>query len=680
MPVSEAAEKFVRTRSSGGMPTDWKADITPYMIEPMNCMTSRAYEAVIFAGPARTGKTQAMVDGFSGYQIKCDPSDTAIVHISQEKAKDFSKLRINYMLRHSHELGKEQTARKQDDNVHEKFFKAGNVLKIIWPTVNQLSSSEFKFMLLTDYDRMPEDVDKEGSPFSLSQKRTQTYLSRGMTMAESSPGYEVADPKWKPRTPHEAPPARGILELYNQGDRRRLYLPCPCCGEYFMPAPGIEAFDFVLTKDLFGHTNSEITTPVGLVCTANGCVIEEKNKDKMIAASVWVPEGCHIEQSDGKPKVVGSPRKTKTASFWMSGAAAAYQSWENIVQRYLDALRSYDITGSEKALKTTTNVDQGTAYLPRRMQSQISAVDLERRAEDLKKREVPIGTRFLVASIDVQGNRFEVLVLGFGIGFESWVVDRFDIHNAKREIDGGPAQVDPAGYVEDWDLITEKVIKRSYPLADGSGRRMAILVTGSDAYGRAGVTDRAYTFWRKVKSKGLHNRFWLLKGEKPKPNANKPTVAKSYPDNSKRSDRTAQARGDVPVWILNTTMLKDSVSADMQRTEVGARFMHFADWLPLSFYEELTAEVRTDQGWDQPSNTPNETFDLYGYAKALAHIQMIENRMAEIDWDNPPAWAADWDNNSQINHQVIEQMPTKKRPGKKSISDNPFAARDGWGI
>jgi phage terminase large subunit GpA-like protein len=309
------------------------------MVEPMDMLTVRTHEAVYFAGPARTGKTQAFIDCFTGYVIMCEPADMAIVQISQEKAKDFSKLRINYMLRHSPELAAEQSHRKQDDNVHEKFFKAGNVLKIIWPTVNQLSSSEFRYILLTDYDRMPQDVDHEGSPFSLAQKRTQTYLSRGMAAAESSPGYEIEDAKWSPRTPHEAPPAPGILSLYNQGDRRRWYMRCPHCGEYFMPAPGIEAFLYKHNRDLFGHTDPIITSDVKLICTVNGCEIEADHKYRMNAGGIWVPEGCHIEREGKAYGLAGEPRNTKEASFWLPGAAAAYQTWESIVHRYLTALR-----------------------------------------------------------------------------------------------------------------------------------------------------------------------------------------------------------------------------------------------------------------------------------------------------------------------------------------------------
>lgn len=66
-------------------------------------------------------------------------------------------------------------------------------------------------MALTDYDRFPEDIDGEGDGFSLASKRTTTFMSAGMTLAESSPGREITDVKWRRSSPHEAPPTTGIL-------------------------------------------------------------------------------------------------------------------------------------------------------------------------------------------------------------------------------------------------------------------------------------------------------------------------------------------------------------------------------------------------------------------------------------------------------------------------------------
>ncbi|MGU0017016.1 phage terminase large subunit family protein [Escherichia coli] len=89
---------------------------------------------------------------------------------------------------------------------------------------------------LTDYDRFPENIDSEGDGFSWPQNVPPHVLSAGMTLVESSPGRDICDSKWRRKSPDEAPPTTGILSLYNRGDRRRWYWPCPHCGEYFQPA------------------------------------------------------------------------------------------------------------------------------------------------------------------------------------------------------------------------------------------------------------------------------------------------------------------------------------------------------------------------------------------------------------------------------------------------------------
>jgi len=664
MKVSDAANKFVKVRTASGGVGPYDPSVTPYMVEPMNCLSSRDYEAEIFVGPAQSGKTQSLVDAKVGYVIKCDPSDTMILQTSGDTARDFSMRRMARMLRNSPELGAELAPGGKNDNTFDKVFRAGNILSIGWPSINQLSGKAIKNMLLTDYDRMPQDIDKEGSPFALSQKRTTTFLSRGMTLAETSPGFEVLDAQWTPHTPHEAPPTRGALSLYNLGDRRRWYWKCPECGEYYMPPPGIEGLSFKYDKDLFGVTDPQVHGEYGAICSANGCIIDEKHKKEMNASGLWVPEGCEI--IDGK--VVGDRRKTKIASFWLPGIAAAYQSWLSLIEKYLNAQREYEVTGTEESLKTTTNVDQGAPYLPRRMQSDIVAADIEKRAEKSNKHKVPEGVRYLLAKIDVQKGRFVVQVDGYGVDYECWVIDRFDIKISKRTSDDDVTLLDPASYIEDWDLIIDQVIKKTYELDDGSSRRMSILATICDSAGQPGVTANAYSFYQKIKRLGLTKRFFLTKGIRPKPNANNPLVKKSYPDNSGSSARKANAKGEIPVWLLNTTQTKDAVSADLKRTDQGRGFIHFPDWLGNWFYEELTVEVRDDKGWDNPNKARNEAFDLFSYGKGLNKILLIEEKRKELNWDNPPAWAAEWESNSQIDIDVAATAVKPKRRRRGTIS------------
>ncbi|HAV8831682.1 TPA: hypothetical protein JLE21_000482 [Escherichia coli] len=241
MRVADAVAQYMRVPMGAGNSVPWDPLVAPYVIEPMNCLASREYDAVIFVGPARTGKTIGLIDGWVIYNVICDPADMLIIQMTEEKAREHSKKRLARTFRVSPEVVSRLSPNKNDNNVYDRTFLAGNYLKIGWPSVNIMSSSDYKCVALTDYDRFPEDIDGEGDAFSLASKRTTTFMSSGMTLVESSPGRDVKDVKWRRTSPHEAPPTTGILSLYNRGDRRRWYWPCPHCGEYFQPCGDVVA-------------------------------------------------------------------------------------------------------------------------------------------------------------------------------------------------------------------------------------------------------------------------------------------------------------------------------------------------------------------------------------------------------------------------------------------------------
>ena len=45
-------------------------------------------------------------------------------------------------------------ARRQQ---HDKTFAHGMWVRIAWPTIGNLSSTEYRYVAFTDYDRMPDD-------------------------------------------------------------------------------------------------------------------------------------------------------------------------------------------------------------------------------------------------------------------------------------------------------------------------------------------------------------------------------------------------------------------------------------------------------------------------------------------------------------------------------------------
>lgn len=652
MRVSEAAAEGLTIEE--GVP--WDATRVPYMVRPMDETASRKHDVVCFVGPARTGKTMALVLGRYVYTVACHPMDFMVVHSSKELARDLSGREIKRLHRYSAVMSRHRTGRSQDDNTFDKQYRSGIRVNFGWPSNTQLASRTIPVMLLTDYGRWPDDIGGEGSGFQQARKRTETGGSLAMTVVESSPSGHWVDPEWQWPKPvlgkplsHAPPPTTtgtraDIMPIYGDGTREWWYVPCEACGEYYPQNADIGRFSW---RD---HADPVIAAQdAGTVCCWCGAVHGEETKRAENANGIWLAEG---EIIDCNGKVSGESRKGLTyPSFWLGGGSAAYQTRQSIVLKYLQALAKRETSGDEEDLQFVVNADIGSPYRTKATGKRRSAHPLMERAEHWPKRQVPPGVRFLVAAIDVQKSRFVVQVIGYGPQRERWVIDRYNLKRSKREAENGEALVvNPAAYAEDWMLLDD-AHGGSYPLADESGRRMAIMLTACDSGGAAGVTDRAYDYWRALKPKGFGHRLRLVKGANSQ---DAKQIEERWPDTSGRGDIKGGSRGDVPILYLNTGRFKDTISADLERAESGPGYIHFPDWLGPWFFEELAREEKGPKGWEGKSG--NEAWDLLVYADAAAiwgPVKWLKARpdgILAVDWENPPRWAEVWDKNSLVFH------------------------------
>ncbi|HFJ7208117.1 TPA: phage terminase large subunit family protein [Escherichia coli] len=676
MRVADAVAQYMRVPMGAGNSVPWDPLVAPYVIEPMNCLASREYDAVIFVGPARTGKTIGLIDGWVIYNVICDPADMLIIQMTEEKAREHSKKRLARTFRVSPEVVSRLSPNKNDNNVYDRTFLAGNYLKIGWPSVNIMSSSDYKCVALTDYDRFPEDIDGEGDAFSLASKRTTTFMSSGMTLVESSPGRDVKDVKWRRTSPHEAPPTTGILSLYNRGDRRRWYWPCPHCGEYFQPCGDVVAGFRDIADPVLASEAAYIQCP-----SCSGRIMPEQKRE-LNGRGVWLRDGESIN-ADGSR--YGDPRRSRIASFWMEGPAAAYQTLSQLVYKLLTAEQEYETTGSEETLRAVINTDWGLPYLPRASMEQRKSELLEQRAEPVPSRSVPDGVNFLVATVDVQAGRhrrFVVQVTGYGSRGERWIIDRYNITQSLRgDSDEESQRIDPASYPEDWDVLLTDVFHKSWPLASDPSQQMRLMAMAVDSGGEDGVTDNAYKFWRRCRRDGLGKRIYLFKGDSIR---RAKLITRTFPDNTGRTGRRAQAAGDVPLWLLQTDALKDRVNNALWRDSPGPGYVHFPDWLGSWFYDELTYEERSSDGkWSKPGRGANEAFDLMVYAEALVILHGYE----KIRWPDAPEWASreTWlecvqDSTEPSSSPEPVSTPVKKQKRKKTVTDdvNPWLTSGGW--
>lgn len=647
--VSEAAEKYRNLNNPGSYVGKWNHDKTPYLREPMDELTSQYYTGMIFVGPARTGKSD-MFFNWLLHSTRCDPADIMRIDMTQNVAREWSMGDLGKFTRNQPDFSERLLPGRHNDNRFDKTFKSAARLLLRWPVITEVSGKTLPRTWTADYDRIPDadDIAKEGPLFDLQRKRTQTFKRFGMSVAESSPGREVTDAKWQRKTKHEAPPTTGILSLYNRGDRRRYYWRCPHCKEPFEP-------DFDLLSYPDSEDFMEAAEMATMVCPECRMDIEPSFKQELNIGGRWVKDGM-IWMPDGS--MVGRAPKTDIASFWLKGPCAAFQDWKGLVYAYLQGVAAYESTGDEGPLKKTITADQGKPYTPKAIESARLPEELKNRAMDWgcgsKADEaypcVPDWVRYLIATIDVQAgskSAFVVQVHGVGVGNDITIIDMFKIRKSLRlDDDGDPELISPDSYPEDWHLLVDQVIEKSYPLADGSGRRMMIKMVGCDSGGAAGVTTNAYNFWRWLKEShpgNLQNRFQLVKGE---PSKTAPPTRLGYPE-SERKDRNSGARGDVPVFFINSNLMKDQVAGMLGRTQPGAGMVMFPKWAPDWLYSQLTGEIRTKKGWEQVGRKRNEAFDLLYYCAALIRHKNIGALRSEW-WSNPPSWAEDWDDNDLV--------------------------------
>lgn len=637
LTVSGAAAKYRYVYQPGAYIGQWKNSETPYMVEPMDMFTSREKNAIAIMMSAQTGKTDGMIINTVLYSTVVDPMDMIIYNPTKDLARDFSMRRIDRLHLHSKEVGAQLVKGRDGNNVFDKHYRNGTILSLSYPAPGEMAGRPIGRVVMTDYDRFPMDVGGDGNPFDLGAKRTTTFGSLAMTVAESSPSMPIIDPKWIARSEHEAPPCEGIASLYNRGDRRLWLWPCPHCDEYF------EGRFEHLVWDKTKKTNLEKARSVIMACPNCGSCIDYSERRNMQQWGVWVPEGMHVNK-DGH--LSGDRSENLIASYWLKGTAAAFVTWEKLVFYYLNAEDEYKRTMSEEALKKFWNTDMGQPYLPKSMANVRSPESIKAAAISLPVRTVPTDVRFLVGTVDVQKDRFVVQIFGIrpGVPVDMILIDRYELRKSELlDENDDPMPLDPASRLDDWHAITNHVIRKKYPLEGVTGT-MAVKLTVCDSGGRAGVTANAYNYYRELckPEYNLSGRFLLVKG---RTNPNTPRAVITYPD-SNRKDRFAGARGDIPVLLLNSNLVKDQFDNHLGVMTPGRGMVVHPDWLSDDYYRELCVEMRTVKGWENPNKERNEAWDLGCYCIGACLSSYIGTE--RIDWQRPPLWAEEWDKNIYV--------------------------------
>lgn len=421
LTVSQWADKYRRlSPESSAEAGPWRTKKTPYLKDVMDSFNDPKIRHIVMVAASQVGKSEAM-NNIIGYIIDQDPGSILMIEPTNGDAREYSKLRIAPMIRDSKTLRLKvaKTLRGDTGNTILQKSYPGGILTMCGSTeAHALASKPIRYVLGDERDRWAVEAGKEGDPWKLAMARQRTFYN--------AKSYECSTPTIKGYSP--------IENAFNEGTRERWSSQCPHCGEYH----NIRWQDIRYEYDTvdIDHKETYVVNTVYYVCPSCGGISQEHEMKR--ASAKWIAENPEA-------------KKNGIRSFWLNAFCSPWVAWEKIVSEYLAARKDTN------KLKVVYNTLFGELWEER---GGLSTEDdyLARREE--YPAELPDGVLVLTCGVDVQDDRLEYEVVGWGLRKENWGI--------KRGVLIGRPDTD-----EPWDALDEIILK-IYRYASGKGLRISM--------------------------------------------------------------------------------------------------------------------------------------------------------------------------------------------------------------
>lgn len=660
--VDEYALKHRRVLNrSGTALAQWSHDRAPYLVAPMRALTSQQYLTTCLVAPAGAGKS-VLAENWLLHTVGQQPRDVLWYLQNDAALTAFVKERIRDLIReHPEEMESRISDDREDDTLHFKRFR-GMTAEFLAANDGNFRAKHKPYIVLDEIDGYDPGL---GNVKALADPRRATFGLLSMLLAIShadrARGYNP-EKDW----------SDGIMSIFKDSTRCLWYWPCAVCGAVSSPAPFAERS--MMLEWPRDDALDVIQREAHLLCPVNKCKISENRQIKKMNLAAfhspwggWIGEGQSIDQYG---KVEGELKPSRTWGGFVTGTMSPVnlEGLGGMARNMAAAEREYAVSGDPKTLKEVTVKQVGYLFSTKGTVGTIEASTLAERAQNELQPlgVVPEGVRFLFCWFDVQVAHFEVLVRGFGVGAESWVID-------KRRV---PAETATDGTA--WLALLQELITKRYPLATDPTRGMVCRAVGYDAQGAAGTTNRANEAWKTLRAAGKALKYGVIAGRDvwsvvptqgaPSDKASRLVVV--YPDNQ-RKDRNTSASGAVPWARFNANLFKDDLFGQLQKMLPGPDYVHIPKALrsesaPHVNFEQLVSEQRnqTTGRWKKPHQAiRNEMLDLMVGTHVLAHL----HGLARINWSAPPPWAQAWDKNTTI-VPMVDVQQTVTSAGQPSAS------------
>jgi phage terminase large subunit GpA-like protein len=574
LSIAAWARKHRRVTEIDSTPGAWDESKLPHTVEIMEAISQPYVRAAYLCMPERGGKTQILINAMAHKVDQGSQSGNIFWLMPTEaEAKKAMAERIIPVLKATDDLGRPgRLARylsRYDDDTKRGTIRFSHGIRLFpaWSNSPASMASYFGALNIADEIDKFEISTKEGTDaLTLLEKRGRDDLTRSKNIYASTPGRQ-----------------RKIYTLATEDAQqvKRYHLRCPHCAELINP--GEQHLDLAP-----GATVKDIEQGgCELACPACGGMLDEDLREQAFRHGGWVTtKGAELK----RPETIGRH---------MSAFVLPMVPLKEIAVAYLRAqgtslpdkiafangyqVRDYDYTEVEKF--------------------DVTAVAARR---ENYGSQVPAEAGYITAGVDVQGDRLEVEVIAWGLGYENWGLDY-------RQLFGDTS----LPYV--WEEL-DRYLATTW--THSTGTKLRIGCTVIDSGYRA---DHVYQYTHGKRRRGI------IAG-KGSSTRNHPLVR--GPNNLRHG------RLRVPLVHVGGDQGKELLYSHLAIDQVGPGYCHYPEHYPDNYFRMLAAEEYqvTQKGgrsigeWVKVADR-NESIDLrvYNYAALQVGAPNLEKLIQDLN-------------------------------------------------
>lgn len=601
MAVDEWADEYrVLAREASSTGGKYKVSTVEVARGPMQAASERGVKKISIMCATQLMKTNVL-ENVIGHFVHLDPCPILILQPKDDTVESFSKEKLVPMILKTpvllNSFGGMSAfqGRSSENTIKYKRFRGGYLSLQSAGSPANLAMRSIRIVLADEIDKYEDS--REGDSLVLAEERMKTFSHNSLMIQVCSPTVKGSS---------------RIERQYNLSDKRKGYVACPHCNhEEYLKWSNVK-----WNKD---ESGKGIPSSAHYICEECGVLWSERERLRLLTKKgsikwrqtkkftccekaqdpqetrLWDDHGHALCEECGKEGI-----SNKHAGFH---ASFLYSPWSPLSEEVENFLERKESKPSLRAFVNTR--------LAETFEDDTSLESVEMDPSKLSERVeppfdyVPDEVQVITAGVDVQGDRLEMEIVGWGAGDESWSLG-YHVIEEDPSVD------------ECWRKLDDMLLE---PFYKKDGSRISIRSACVDSGGHS--TQQVYAFCRPRKNRLI----FPIKGGGEQGGTRMPIW------------NNAKVVAEGKPYIVGTNTAKDNIESMMKVMTPGPGYMHIPAGRADSWFKMIASEKRVifhlngqrKSRWEPTyKGARNEALDCRVYAlaalEALRKFKIIKSR------------------------------------------------------